>query len=336
MGASASVSLIPLRPEFDLDTIQDVVGDDAWIPAYEKQFEAAASARGSASASTSTSANNKPTVSYEQFVALYQRNLLAQTPPVGLLRNLLKKFQKILSGKGSEEADAAVRAERERREAEALSVPWDCPVCSVASQSGAECGICASDNPKLAAIRAEESNLAAEAPITERDVATVEILLEKVQSLEESVISMAGFLKSVGREDVVAGGARALSGEGGMTVKLRLLQSQQDSLHRKSLEKQLLADDIRRCVFRGPPPGFDSPSHDTTYMHIHTYKHTHMHANNGRCCLAEGVSCHLLSAFFFQIRRNPEHFDRSRQPCDSCTHAGCKNVFGKKTRTRGP
>ena len=249
MGASASVSLIPLRPEFDLDTIQDVVGDDAWIPAYQKQFEAAAaSARGTASASASATGQSKPTVSYEQFVALYQRNLLAQTPPAGLLRGLLKKFQKIMSGEGSEEADAAVRAERERREAEALSVPWDCPVCSVASQSGAECGICASDNPKLAAIRAEESNLAAEAPITERDVATVEILLEKVQALEASVISMAAFLKSIGRDDVVAGGARALSGEGGMTIKLRLLQAQQDSLHRKSLEKQLLADDIQRYV----------------------------------------------------------------------------------------
>ena len=166
MGGSASVSLIPLRPEFDLDTVQDVVGEE-WKPDYEKQFRAAA--------------GDQHTVSYEQFAALYQRNLLAQTSPKGLLEMLLKKFQKIMSGEGMEEAQAAVNAERDRRIAEALAVPWQCPTCGVIDQQGAQCSICTSDNPKLAAIQAEESALDAESPITERDVATVQILLAKVR-----------------------------------------------------------------------------------------------------------------------------------------------------------
>ena len=122
MGASASVSRIPLRPEFDLDTVQDIVGDAEWKDSYLDQFQAAS--------------GDGDTVSYDAFAAIYQRNLLAQTSSEGLCDMLLRKFAKVLSGEGSEEALAKVQVERERRRREALDVRWQCTVCSVDDQQG--------------------------------------------------------------------------------------------------------------------------------------------------------------------------------------------------------
>ena len=144
MGASASVSLIPLRPDFDLGTVQDVVGEE-WTEDYEKQFQALA--------------NEREKISYDTFVRVYQRNLLAQSSACDLLKLLQKKFTKVLSGEGNEEAAAAVRMEKERRKKEALDVPWACPQCACEDQTGPSCGICTADNPKLAAILAEDDAL---------------------------------------------------------------------------------------------------------------------------------------------------------------------------------
>ena len=232
MGASASVSNIPLRPEFDLDTVQDIVGDDEWKDVYGQQFHSVAGETG--------------VVSYENFVSLYQRNLLQQTSPLGLLQMLRKKFTKVLSGEGSEEAMAAVKIEQQRRRKEALDVNWECPVCSVSDQQGEQCSICTAENPKLAEIAAQEAALEAEPPVTERDVLTVDILLEKVKALEESVTNMATFLQSISQQPVVDGGAQAYTGPDAMSLKLQFLQSHQGSVETKTRQQAALKKDIHR------------------------------------------------------------------------------------------
>ena len=232
MGASASVSLIPLKNEFDLASAQNIVGEAEWNEGYEKQFRAAAGENGA--------------VPYETFVKVYQRNILAQTSAKGLLNMLLKKFRRVLSGEGSEEAAAVVKLEQDRRIKEALAFAWTCPNCSVEDQSGRQCSICMADNPRLAAILAEESASTSESPITERDVLTVQILLEKVSALEKSVLNMTSFLKAIEQDDIVSGGSSQYDGVDAMSLKLNFLQACGDCVSAKARDKKVLQDDLLR------------------------------------------------------------------------------------------